>query len=61
MSNKPIDQAHDPLLRDAIHALRRAGKRARKEAETTGTCLIISDGKKVVRIRPKRKSGLKKS
>jgi hypothetical protein len=55
MNKKPIDLAGDPLLRDAIHALKRAGKRARREAENTGTCLIVDDGKGLVRIRPKRK------
>jgi hypothetical protein len=53
MNDKPIDQACDPLLRDAIHALKRVGKHARKEAKKTGTCLIIDDGQGIVRIDPK--------
>ncbi len=59
MNKKPIDQARDPLLRDAIHALKRAGKRARKEAEQTGTCLIVGDGKNVMRINPRKTPGQK--
>jgi hypothetical protein len=61
MNKKSIDQARDPLLRDAIHALKRAGKRARKEAENTGTCLIVGDGEKVIRIHPKKALGSQKS
>jgi hypothetical protein len=61
MNKKSIDQAQDPLLRDAIHALKRAGKRARKEAEATGTCLIVGDGEKILRIHPKKTSRSKKS
>jgi hypothetical protein len=61
MNKKPIEQAHDPLLKEVIHALKRAGKRARKEAEETGTCLIVSDGEKILRIHPKRASRSKQS
>ena len=61
MNKKSIDQAQDPLLRDAIHALKRAGKRARKEAEATGTWLIVGDVEKILRIHPKKTSRSKKS
>jgi hypothetical protein len=61
MNPKPIEQAQDPVLRGATAALRRAAKRARREAERTGTCLIVARGKGWVRIPPKRKSGSTKS
>jgi hypothetical protein len=57
---KPIERAHDPALRGATAALRRAAKRARLEAERTGTCLIIARGKGWVRFSPKPQSGSKK-
>ncbi len=57
MNPKPIEQAHDPVLRGATSALRRAAKRARLEAERTGTCLIIARGKGWVRVPPKPRSG----
>jgi len=61
MNKKPINEARDPLLRGAIHALRRARKRAQREAEKTGTGLIVSEGKTGwIRISPMRKSGSKK-
>ena len=59
MKKKSMDEARDPFLRGSMNALRRAGKRARREAEKTGTCLIVDDGQGLVRIRPKRKSGPK--
>jgi hypothetical protein len=57
MNSKPIEQAHDPVLRGATAALKRAAIRARIEAERTGTCIIIRRGNKLVRISPKSKSG----
>jgi hypothetical protein len=59
MKNKPNDEAIDPFLRGTMNALKRAGKRARREAEKTGTCLIVDDGQGLVRIRPKRNPGSK--
>lgn len=50
MNPKPIEQAHDPILRGATAALKRAAERARIEAERTGTCLVVSRGKGWVRV-----------
>jgi hypothetical protein len=61
MNKKPISQARDPLLRGVMKALKRAAKRARREAEMTGTCLIIDDGQGIVRIDPKTMKRSKKS
>jgi hypothetical protein len=61
MNPKPIEQAHDPVLRGATAALKRAAKRARLEAERTGTCIVVRRGKGWVRISPKRQSGSSKS
>jgi hypothetical protein len=61
MNPKPIEQAYDPVLRGATAALKRAAKRARLEAERTGTCLIVARGKGWVRIPPKSQSGSTKS
>lgn len=61
MNPKPIGQARDPVLRSATAALKRAAKRARLEAERTGTCLIVARGKGWVRIPPKPQSGSTKS
>jgi hypothetical protein len=55
MNPKPIERAHDPVLRGATAALKRAAKRARLEAERTGTCLVVARGKGWVRISPKPK------
>lgn len=52
MNPKPIEQAHDPIMRTAFAALKRASQRARLEATRTGTCLVISRGKDWVRIPP---------
>jgi hypothetical protein len=60
MNPKPIEKARDPILRTAIYALKRAAKRARLEAERTGTCLVVRRGKTWVRISPKSLAGSKK-
>ncbi len=60
MNPKPIEQARDPILRTATHALKRAAKRARLEAKRTGTCLIVRHGNGWIRISPKPESGPKK-
>ena len=57
MNPKPIEKAHDPILRGATAALKRAAKRARIEAERTGTSLIIWRNNGLVRISPKRQPG----
>lgn len=57
MNRKPTKQAYDPLLRGVMAALKRAAKRARLDAERTGTGLIIWRGKGWVRIPPKSQSG----
>jgi hypothetical protein len=61
MNPKPIEQAHDPVLRGATAALKRAATRARIEAARTGTCIIIWRGNKLVRIYPKPQPGSTKS
>jgi hypothetical protein len=60
MNRKPIDKARDPILRTAMDALKRAAKRARLEAERTGTCLIIRRGDGWARVPVQRRSGSKK-
>jgi hypothetical protein len=60
MKNNPIDDSLESFLQGTMNALKRAGKRARRVAEKTGTCMVVDDGHGVVRIRPKRKSGSKK-
>ncbi len=42
MNRKPIEEARTPELRDALPALRRAARRAREVAASTGTRLIIA-------------------
>ncbi len=41
MNKKPIEQAKNPLLRQALPALERAALQARKIALQTGTAIII--------------------
>jgi len=60
MNSKPIEHARDPILRTAMYALKRAARRARLEAERTGTCLIVRRGKGWIRISPKPRLGSKK-
>ena len=50
---KPTEQANDQLQRGVMAALKRASKRARLEAERTGTCLIIARGESWIRVPPK--------
>jgi hypothetical protein len=57
MNRKPTKRVYDPLLQGVMAALKRAAKRARIEAERTGTCIIIWRGNHLVRISPKRQSG----
>lgn len=52
MNPRPIEQAHDPIMRTALAALKRASDRARLEAVRTGTCLVISRGKDWIRVPP---------
>lgn len=60
MKHKPMDASLDSFLQGTMNALKRAGKRARRKAEETGTCLIIGDGEKILRINPKKALGSKK-
>jgi hypothetical protein len=53
MNHKPTKRTYDPLLRGVMAALKRAAKRARIEAERTGTCIIIWRGNNLVRISQK--------
>ena len=57
MNPKPIEQARDPLLRTAMSALKRAAKRARAEAQRTGTYLVVRRGNGWVRISPMEPEG----
>jgi hypothetical protein len=52
MTNKPIEQARNPLLRLALPALERAALQARKIAAQTGTALIIMREGQLQRIQP---------
>jgi hypothetical protein len=61
MNRKPVEQKYMPLMRGVMAALKRAAKRARRDAEHMGTRLVISRGKGWVRIPPKHKSGSTKS
>jgi hypothetical protein len=61
MNRKLMEQTYDPFLRGIMAALKRAAKRARLEAERTGTCLVVARGKGWVRIPPKSQSGSTKS
>lgn len=60
MNRKPVDQKYRPLMRGVMAALKRAAKRARRDAERTGTRLVISRGMGWIRIFPKPQSGSKK-
>ena len=52
MNNKPIEQARDDDLRLSMVALRRAAKRAREIARSTGTFVVIGRDGVVERLRP---------
>lgn len=53
MSPKPIEQAHDAILRLSLPALLRAARRAREVAAQTGTCIVVSRDGVIEHIAPK--------
>jgi hypothetical protein len=54
MNPKPIEQARNPLLANALPALRRARQRAEAIAIATNTALVsVVDGE-IVRVHPKQ-------
>ena len=53
MNPKPIEQARNPLLANALPALRRARQRAEAIALATNTALVTVVGGEIVRVYPK--------
>jgi hypothetical protein len=53
MKKKPIDESFDSFVKGTMSALKRAGKRARRQAEMTGTYLVVDEGNGIVYLDPK--------
>ena len=53
MNPKPIEQARNPLLANALPALRRARQRAEAIALATNTALVTVVDGEIVRVHPK--------
>jgi len=54
MNRQPIEQAHDPDIRQSMAAMNRAACRAREIAVQTGTRLVISRDGVVLTLEPGR-------
>jgi len=50
MSSRPIEEAHDPDLRQSGPALHRAAQQARRIASQTGTAIVVRRNGVLVRI-----------
>ena len=52
MTQRPIEEAHNSVLRGSHKALQRAAMRARKIAQQTGTTIVVSKNGVIEHVQP---------